>query len=264
MYRYAWGNGPVNCATYQQKDIPNTKIYAADTVCESMLAVHMRVNRSTQPEYPDQDAWTWYCKYRDAVLQWGTSKVKGIAVDELRTNREDVPSLLARMVDVNYWCDTRPEGAIRRPDWVLALTSGNDLALDYILSRVNAAFPGKVWWFLETYIACYKANEGDYGLAAARKLIQAAVRNYVHSRSIYAFNHSHKVIDGQGATCDYFNAYGTPVTQSNPEITLRESAIASDAVSKGSPFGFGVWTPDYSSAVSREDIHTILSSVGCY
>jgi hypothetical protein len=254
MYRLAWGNGPLDPNVNQ---VPNTIIYAAPQYVTGMPYLHVRVNHAAPSSgYPDEDAWTWFCRYRDQKRAHPL-EVRGIAVDEVRTNQEQMPILLQKMADVWWWCDSI---ALQRPDWVIALCPGQPVALDYVIQRVTAGYGGRSYWLPECFVGTYKALDGeaDYGEGNAKALVDAMVRNGVHGRAIYCLNHSHY----GGAVPCYYNAYGTSQATRNQTIYDINRRLVRYATAPGEPFGFAVWTSGYSSLLSRQDTNEHLSAVG--
>lgn len=262
MYRLAFGNGPSNCSTFQSKDIPNTAIHVGDTFCPTMAHFHRRVHHTPSADVLNE-SWDWYAAWRDLRLEWKgrpeEGKIHGIAVDELFPNMENVGSLLSEMGNVDWWCDS---AQIPRPQWLLAINPGNPSAIDYVLVEINKAYPGRVWWFVESYIGCYKGALEDFGSTNAEILLDRVVKAGLHDRAIYGINHSHYVPSGQSAHCDYYNVYGTDLEHRNQDILDRVTAFVGHVVQHGPPFGFGVWTPGYSSPLSRADIDALLTANG--
>jgi hypothetical protein len=254
MFRLSWGNGPVSdLASWRAKSLPNTVIHDTDTFMPypsggvaGMEHFHLRVSHRPTSVAPDMDAWTWYTKWRDLWTQWkGTPEVArlhGLAVDEVLTNQENVPRLVDKITQVNWWCAS---AGVPRPDIVLAIIHGQQVALAYVV---------------ETYLACYEG--ADFGLARARDMLGYMADLGVHGRTIYGFNASHYAPGGADPGCVYYNAYGTAPSAPNPGLAAVLATFAKDVVAKGLPFGFGIWTPGYTSAISRADLDSALAAVG--
>lgn len=251
MYRLAWANGPIAPA---DKDIPNTVIHVADSLAGHCQHFHQRVS------YPGMTDWDWYVRYRDAKAA-DPNRVHGIGVDELHPNQLNLGDLVGRMVNVDYWCASV---GVPPPQWVLAINPGNTEAVDYTLTQIDSTFPGRVWWFVEGYIGLYKTEAEDYGLANARILLGRVIRAGLHDRAIYGINLSHKLVSGEPPGPYYYNVYGNDpaLNQRNDDVYDRLATFVPEVVSVGQPFGFGVWTPSYSSPRTREDVDSLLTIVG--
>jgi hypothetical protein len=256
MHRFAWGQGPVP-EDYRAVDLPNTVCHVYDVFWPSMGAFHRRV------QHPGQTSWTWYTLWKDLKNAWaGTpeyNKIKGLGIDEVIPNTTDLPALKTKMNQVWYWCD---QTGLPKPDWVVAIAPGNPAAVDAIVSQLVALFGAKLWWAPQTYVGCYKHAQGelDYGIGQAKALVdRMRAHPGQHARSVYGINHAH-----QGPSCDYFNVYGSDPSlgQRKQEVYDRWGQLARHAADGAAPFGFFVWTPVYSSPLTRGDAAAVLASVG--